>query len=114
LWDFERDNRPVFDSVIVVTDRRLLLVEYFHDFGEVEQRTAEAVNLVDDHDVDGFNVGHQASHRGPVKVAAGEPAVVVLFWQAGPAFSFLARDVCLAGFTLGIQCVEILVESFFG
>jgi hypothetical protein len=34
--------------------------------------------------------------------------------KADPALGFLALDVRLSGLTLGIECIEVLVEAFFG
>ena len=64
-----------------------MLVEGLHHPGEVEQRAAEPVDLVDDHAVDlaGLDVGQQALQGGAVHVAAGEAAVVVAVGQARPS-----------------------------
>ena len=69
-----------------------MLLEGLHHAGEVEQRPAQAVHLVDHHAVDppGLNVGQEAFDGGPLHVAAGEAAVVVAVGKAGPAFTGLA------------------------
>ena len=51
---------------------------------------------------------------GRSSVAAGEPAVVVDVGENGPAFVSLARDVRLGGLALGLQRVELAVESLVG
>src|SRR5438270_13761450 len=45
-------------------------------------------------------------------VAAGEAAVVVAVGQAGPALLLLALDVRLTRLALGIEAVELLLQSF--
>ena len=93
-----------------------MLVEGLHHPGEVEQRAAEAIDLVDDHAVDasGGNVGQKTLQRRPFHVAAGEAAVVVAVGQADPAFVLLAGDIGLGRFALGIQGIELLLQAFFG
>ena len=93
-----------------------MLIEHLHHLGEVEQRAAEAVDLVDDHAVDLAcgDVGHEAFQRRAVHVAAGEPAIVVVLGDALPAFVTLGGDVRFSRFSLGIEGVELLLQSFFG
>ena len=69
-----------------------------HHPGEVEQRAAEAIDLVDDHAVDlpGLDVGEEAVEAGPVQSAAAAAAVVVAVGQTGPTLVLLASDVGLA------------------
>src|SRR5262249_30090139 len=80
--------------------------------GEVEQRAAEAVHLVDQHAIHLplGDVGQKVSEGRPVHVGAGKPAVVVVAPQALPAFLLLALDVGLGGGTLGVQGVEVLLQ----
>jgi hypothetical protein len=47
-------------------------------------------------------------------IAAGETAVVVPRRQAGPSLVSLARDIRLGRFPLGIQAVELLLETLVG
>ena len=72
-------------------ERHVVPIEGFHDAGEVQQRPAQAVDLVDHHAVDlsGLDVGHQPLQCRPVHVAAGEAAVVVAVGEALPAFVLL-------------------------
>jgi len=90
-----------------------VLLEDLHHLGEVPDRSAEPVHLVDDHAVDlaGLGVGEQPPQCGPVHVGARVAAVVVLRGQRGPTFTRLAANVCLSRVTLGVQGVEILVET---
>ena len=65
-----------------------VLFERFEDPGEVEQRPAEAVDLIDHHAVDSsrFDVLHQSPQSGAFHVAAGESSVIVGLWNQYPAF----------------------------
>jgi hypothetical protein len=48
-----------------------------------------------------------------VTIPAWESAVVVAVGQAATSLLLLARDERLAGFALGVERVEFLVEAFF-
>ena len=62
-------------------------VEPLHDAGEVQQRPAQPVHLVDHHAVDraGLDVGQEPFECGPLHVPAREAAVVVASGMADPA-----------------------------
>ena len=62
-------------------------VEHLDQLGEVHQRAAEPVDLVDDDDVDpaGLDVGEQPLQRRALQRAAGEAAVVVAVGDQHPA-----------------------------
>jgi hypothetical protein len=83
------------------------------DAGKVQQGAREAVDLVDHDGVDarGLDVRQEPSESGPINRAAGEPAVVVAVGQAGPALLLLAGDVGLGRLTLGVEAVELLVQT---
>jgi len=91
-------------------ERHAGCAEALHHLGEVEERAAEAVDLVDDHDVDlaGVDVGEQALERGAVGVGAGEAAVVVALADELPAGLML--DVADGGLALRVEGVEVLLE----
>ena len=95
-------------------EAHLVAVEELHDTGEVQQRPAETIHLVDHHAVDpaGLDVGAQALKSRPVHVAAGEAAIVVVVGQAAPALVPLTGDVGFGRFPLRVEAVELLVESF--
>jgi RNA polymerase sigma factor (sigma-70 family) len=84
--------------------------------GEVQERAAEAIHLVGANQVDpaGLDVGEQALEGGSFHVAAGEAAVVVAVGQARPALVGLTADEGLARFSLCVQRVELLFQSFLG
>src|SRR2546427_808156 len=62
----------------------------------------------------GRDAGQEPLQCRPVEVAAGIAAVVVAVGQAGPAGMGLAVDIGFRRFALGVQRVEVLVETFFG
>jgi hypothetical protein len=81
---------------------------------EVGQTPGQAVNLVDHHDVDSprLDVGQQTLQRRALGVAAGVAGVVVVVGHRNPALDPLAGDVSMPRFLLGIDGVELLVETF--
>jgi hypothetical protein len=91
-------------------------LERLHHPGEVQERAAQPVHLVDDHAIDLAlgDVGQQAPQRRPVHVAAGEAAVVVAVGQADPPLVLLAGDEGLGRLALGVQRDEFLLQAFFG
>lgn len=93
----------------------LVLVERLDHLGEVEERTAEAVDLVNHDAVDlaRLDIRQQAFQRRPFHIAAGEPAVVVLVRKALPTFARLRLDVVLARLALGIERVKFLLQPLF-
>ena len=97
-------------------EAHLVAVEELHDAGEVQERAAETVHLVNHDAVDasGLDVGPQTLEGGPLYVAASEAAVVVAVAQAGPALVPLTENVGLRRFPLGVEAVEILIESLVG
>ena len=84
--------------------------------GEIGERPAEPVDLVDDDHVDqsGLDVGEQSLERRAVQGAAGDTAVVVPVTNRHPALGLLARDVGLTGLALGVERIELLLQAFLG
>jgi len=91
-------------------------VQHLHHPREVQQRPAEAVDLVDDHAVDlpGLGVFEKPLEDRAFHISAGEPAIVVAIRQALPAFTPLAGDVVLTCLPLGVEAVELLLEALVG
>ncbi len=85
-------------------------IEDLDELGEVHERAAQAVDLVDDDHVDPLrlDVGDQALQRRPLQGAARETAVVVVVGHEQPALRLLARDIGLARLALGVEAVELL------
>jgi hypothetical protein len=88
-------------------------VEHFDDPGEVHQGPAEPVDLIDNDAIHGprFDGGQKAEECGPVHVAAGIAAIVEMIGDHLPSFVLLGDDEGLAGFPLGVEGVELLLES---
>src|SRR6516162_5321408 len=76
----------------------------------------QPAHLVDDHDLDpaGPDIGEQVLQRGPLQIAAGEPAIIITGLRQHPAFVLLAADVGLTGFALRGQRVEFLLQPLLG
>jgi hypothetical protein len=91
-------------------------VKDLDNLGKIGERAGQAVDLIDHHDIDppGREVGEQLLQSGPSHRGAGEPAVVITFRQAHPAFVPLARDEGLTGFALRLQRIELLLEPLLG
>src|SRR5713101_141086 len=89
------------------------LVEHLHNTSEVQQRTAEPVDLVHHHAINasGFHVGQQLPQPGPVGVGSREAAIVIAVRQHRPTFVTLAQDISFRAFPLGIERVELLFQS---
>ena len=89
------------------------LVEDFHDLGEVTERACQSIHLVDDYSVDpvGLDIRKNPFQGGSLKGAAGDAAVIVHLGQRGPALVLLTEDKGFAGFPLGIERVEVLLEA---
>ena len=95
-------------------ERHLVPFEHLHQLGKVGQAARQAVDLVDDHDVNlvGNDVRHQAFQSRAFHVAARVTTIVVVIAHRQPALSALADDIGLACLALGIQRIERLIEAF--
>jgi hypothetical protein len=82
-----------------------VLVEDLHQPGQVEQRSAQPIHLIDDHAIDrtGFDIDQQPLQRGTGEVGAGEAAIVIMLGQQGPALLALALAVGFSALVLRIQ-----------
>src|SRR5947208_12176711 len=80
-------------------------IQDLDDFGKIGERAGQPVDLVDDNGIDPTrrNVGEQSLQSRSLHRRAGEPAIVVSFGEADPAFVPLAGDEGLAGFALRLQ-----------
>jgi hypothetical protein len=88
-------------------------VEDLDDLGEIGQRSRQSIDLVDDDHVDSAsaNVVQHPPRRRAIHRAAGIGAVVVERGEGGPTFVLLARDIGLAGFSLRVERIELLLEA---
>ena len=91
-------------------------VEHVDDLGEIGERPGQAVDLVDDDDLNlaGLDVGQQPLQGRALHRAAGEAAVVIHVGKRDPAGMTLAHDIGLASFPLGVERVELLLEPIVG
>ena len=112
-----RVNLPI-DVVVLncwVTETKdtFPLSKIFHDLGEVTERACQSIHLVDDHGVDpmALDIRKNPLQGGSFKGAAGDAAVIVHLGQRGPALVLLTEDKGFAGFPLGIERVEVLLEA---
>jgi len=94
----------------------LVPLEHLDQPSKVGEASGQAIDLVDDHDVDliGHDVVHEALERRPLHVASGVAAVVITIAYRGPPFGPLAHDVGLPGLALRIERIEGLVQAFVG
>ena len=72
---------------------------------EVEQRSTETIDLVDDHAINptSANIVKQLAERRTIHRSAREPAVVVAISQALPSLVALGFDVGRTRLALGVQ-----------
>jgi hypothetical protein len=93
-----------------------MLIEQFHQLGKVGEGPGQAVDLVDDDDVDlaVANIVQQRLQRGPVQGGAGQAAIVIPGPDQPPALMGLALDIGLAGLALGVERIELEVEIMLG
>ena len=93
-----------------------MLVEQLDQLGEVGERAGQAIDLIDDDDVDlaGPDLVQQSLQGRAVERGAGEPAIVVAVRNQAPALMRLALDIGLAGLALGVERVEGEVEIMLG
>ena len=93
-----------------------MLVEQLDQLGKVGERTGQAIDLVDDDDVDlaGADIVQQTLEGRAVGIAAGEAAIVIFGPDQGPAGMGLAPDIGLRRIILGIERVEVLLQPLFG
>jgi hypothetical protein len=87
-----------------------------NQLGEVGQRAAQTVDLVDHHHVDQpvLDILQQPFQAGAFQRAAGDAAVVILIADEHPTLGPLAGDVRLAGLALSVEAVELLLQPFLG
>ena len=91
-------------------------VKDLDQLGKIHQRARQAVDLVNDDDIDQpvFDISQQPFQAGTLQRAAGYATVIILIADQHPALGALAGDVSLAGLPLGVQAVELLLQPFFG
>ena len=93
-----------------------MTVEDLDELGEIRERPAQPVDLVDDDGIDQifFDIAEQTLQGGPLQGSAGDTTIVIKGGKCGPALVLLARDIGLTGFPLCIEGIEVLLETRFG
>ena len=88
-------------------------IEQFDQLGEIGQGTRQAIDLVDDNDIDPVvsNVIEELLQGRAVGRSAGEAAIIISSANQCPTGMSLAADIGLRGIILGIERVEVLVKS---
>ena len=78
------------------------LVEDLDDVGEIDQRPAQPVDLVDDDTVDrpSANVGQEPFQSGPVYASTTEASIVIALRQGNKPLAALAADESFSGLCL--------------
>jgi hypothetical protein len=110
-------NRPidvvVLNDWVTLTKVYAVAIEDLDQPGEIHQGTAEAVDLVNDHNVDALclDVGQQPLECRALQRRARNAAIIVAIMDKQPAFGFLAGDVGLAGLALRIKRIELKLEA---
>src|SRR6267142_1334246 len=91
-------------------------IEQLNQLGEICQRPRQAVDFVDNDDIDlpGADIIQQPLQVGTVGGPTGVPAIVIAGTNQSPAGMGLALDVGGGGLVLRVQRVELLVETVLG
>jgi hypothetical protein len=78
--------------------------------------TKQPVDLIDDDHIDlaRLDIGDQPFQGWPLHRAAGKPAIIIERRQHRPAFVFLRENEGGAGFALGVERIEGLLQPFLG
>src|SRR5271155_1182457 len=84
----------VLNCCVTATKGNLACVEDLDHFGEVGQRSGQAVDLVDDHDIDQFlaDVFEQTVKGRALHRSARKTTVIVVCLDQSPAFALLTAD----------------------
>ena len=93
-----------------------MLVEGLDQARKVGERAGQPVDLVghDDIDTPRTNIGEQALQGRALHRGAGDAPVIVGGGDQAPALVALAADISFTGLALGMQRVELLLQSFLG
>jgi hypothetical protein len=88
-------------------------IEQFDQLGEIGQGAGQAIDLVDDNDIDpiGADVIEEPLQSRTVSGSARETTVVISSTNQCPTGMSLAADIRLRRIILGIERVEVLIEA---
>ena len=106
----------VLNDWVTLTKVTLLRSNTSTSLAKSIKRPAQAVDLVDHHDVDlvRLDIGQQALEGRTLQRGARDAAVIVAVGHQKPAFGLLAGHIGLAGLALGIEAVELLLQALLG
>ena len=93
-----------------------MLVEGLDELREVGKRARQAIDLIDDDNVDlaQSDVREERLQGRALQGAAGETAVVIALGTEPPALVRLRLDIGLGCLALGIERIELLLEPMLG
>ena len=91
-------------------------IEQFDQLGEIGQGARQAIDFVDNNDIDpvGSNVIEELLQGRAVGGSARETAVVISSTNQCPTGMGLTADIGLCRIILGIERVEVLIEAELG
>src|SRR5690606_36690245 len=94
----------------------VMLLKQLDQTGKIRERAGQAIDLVDNHDIDASrgDIGEQLLKAGPFHAATGIAPVIIAGGQGPPAYAGLALDISLTGLMLGIETVKTLLQPFLG
>jgi len=110
-------NRPsevlVFELLCDGHEAHLVLLKQAEHLGEIEQRPAQAINLVNHHAIQFSRCDRlvQPPQCGPVHVGASEAAIVIAIRECEPAFALSAQNESFTRLALCSERVELLIET---
>jgi hypothetical protein len=91
-------------------------IEQFHHLGKIGQRPGQPIDLIYHHYIDHLllDVSQQFLQCRTLHSPARKTAIVVMVLYQVPALTRLAADEGLTGIALGVERIEILLQSLFG
>src|SRR5580692_6421173 len=92
-----------------------MCIEQFDQLGKVGQRSRQAIDLVDDNNIKlpRADIVQQSLQVGTIGGSTRISAVIISRPDQGPAGMGLTFDISRGSFVLGVQRIELLVESVF-
>ena len=90
-----------------------MFFESLDNAGEIDQRSTQPVNLVDDHAFDSAvaNVIQEMFKGGPIQATTAKATIVITLRKGNKPFAALAGDKGLRGLALRIERVELLIQT---
>jgi hypothetical protein len=88
-------------------------IEQFDQLGKIGQGAGQAIDFVDDNDIDpvGANVSEELLQGRTVSGSARKAAIVIAGTNQCPTGMGLTADIGLCRIILGIKRVEVLIEA---